>query len=70
MNNQAIRANWKLIEDFPTKDGFYIVAFEDSSGEFTIENSDIWEFSSGVWVDGEGQSEFPTFYLDNLTMPR
>lgn len=67
MNNQSVRATWKLIEDYPSKDGFYIVAFENSSGEFDTANCEIWEFVSGSW-DAE-DNDFPVFYLDNLTMP-
>lgn len=70
MNNQSIRANWKLIEDYPTRDDFYLVAFENSSGEFDLVDCEIWEFSSGSWypIDGEAR-EFPTFYID-IPMPR
>jgi hypothetical protein len=70
MNNQSIRATWKLIEDYPTKDGFYLVAFENSSGDFELIDCEVWEFSAGSWysVDGEEDS-FPMFYTD-IPMPR
>lgn len=70
MNNQSIRATWKLIEDYPARDGFYLVAFENSSGEFELIDSEVWEFSSGSWYSVDGKTnEFPTFYID-IPMPR
>lgn len=71
MNNQYVRANWKLIEDFPPKDGHYLVAFENSSGEFVMEDCEVWEFRSTEWLVANNSSNesFPSFYID-LTMPK
>lgn len=70
MNNQSIRATWKLIEDYPSKDGFYLVSFENSSGEFELIDCKVWEFSSGSWYSlDEEDEEFPSFYID-VPMPR
>lgn len=70
MNNQSIRAYWKLTEDFPTKDGYYLVAFENSSGEYELADCEVWEFSSGSWYGlDSNREEFPAFYID-IPMPR
>jgi len=68
MNNQVIRGTWKLLEDLPTKNGPYLVAFEDSFGEFNPNEVKIWEFYNGEWF-GETNRVYPTFYME-LTMPR
>lgn len=69
MNNQSIRATWKLIEDYPTKDGFYLVAFENSSGEFELLDCAIWEFAENSWFSLDDDDRFPVFYTD-VPMPR
>lgn len=78
MNNQSVRASWKLIEDFPQKDGIYLVSYEDSNGEFLIENSEIWSFSHGEWApfqDTHAEASpsiaysLPSYYID-LPMPK
>lgn len=75
MNNQSIRANWKLIEDYPSKDGPYLVAFENSYGEFDLGDCEVWTFQSGVWSPLSGETSpslayaQPMFYID-VPMPR
>lgn len=74
MNNQSIRGIWKLLEDFPTKDGRYLVAFMGSDGEFNILDTEVWEFL-GSWApyasgsQYEYKGEYPVYYLD-LVMPK
>lgn len=69
MNNQSIRATWKLMEDYPTKDGYYLVAFESSEGDFNIADVEVWGFD-GDWYSLDGLNDsFPAYYID-LAMPR
>ena len=69
MNRQAVSAHWKIMADFPTRDGDYMVVFHTSSGN--IGDPDIWSFERGEWnplfgytPDGE-----PLFWLD-APMPK
>lgn len=68
MNNQSIRSTWKMMEDYPTKDGFYLVAFENSFGDFDVASTEVWEFEGGTWFPVKDDGLFPTFYID-LPMP-
>jgi hypothetical protein len=69
MNNQSIRATWKLMEDYPSRDGYYLVAFENSDGEFDLLDTEVWEFD-GTWYSVDGtRDDFPSFYID-LAMPK
>lgn len=74
MNNQSIRGIWKLLEDFPTRNGQYLVAFRGSDGEFSILDTEVWDFS-GSWAPYLSESyndytgEYPVYYLD-LVMPK
>jgi hypothetical protein len=65
---QQIKADWKILADFPTRDGDYVVVFPTDDG---YGDPDIWTFSRGSWEplmgytpDGE-----PAFWID-LPMPR
>jgi hypothetical protein len=75
MNNQIAKGFWKIAEDYPTKDGCYIVALPASDGSYYTEDCDVWEFRSGAWYslpDSRFQDEevgFPDFYLE-VPMPR
>jgi hypothetical protein len=68
LTRQNVRADWKILADFPTRDGDYVVVFPVDDG---YGDPDIWTFSRGSWEplmgytpDGE-----PAFWID-LPMPR
>ena len=71
MNNQSVKAFWRLVEDSPTSDSDYLVAFEDEFGEFRLENCSVWSFKKGNWypIKEDNSGRFPVFYID-LTMPK
>lgn len=57
------------MEDYPSKDGYYLVAFEGSDGKFNLLDTEVWEFD-GSWYSIDGDREdFPSFYID-LVLPR
>ena len=65
---QQIKADWKILADYPTRDGDYVVVFATDGG---YGEPDIWTFSRGVWEplfgytpDGE-----PAFWID-LPFPK
>lgn len=63
MNNQSVTASWKLLEDFPTRDGDYIVAFRTTEGYGYYEP---WEFVKGEWfacLDTDSL-ETPSYWID------
>jgi hypothetical protein len=75
MNNQQVKGFWKITEDFPSREGPYLVAFPDRSGNYRILDCDVWQFSNGEWLS-LGDSRFveevvglPSYYLD-LPMPK
>jgi hypothetical protein len=75
MNNQQIKAFWKIAEDFPSRNGLFLVAFQDRQGNFDIADCDVWEFLGGEWrslPDSRVRDSvvgLPTYYLD-LPMPK
>ena len=49
MTKQQVKANWLILEDYPTRDGEYVVCFLTDEG--TYDWPDIWEFTEkGGWV--------------------
>lgn len=75
MNNQIVKAFWKIAEDYPAADGTYIVAFPDRSGDYNLADCDVWEFNHGQWESLpdsrflEEEMGLPTYYID-LPMPK
>jgi len=69
MTKQQIKANWHILEDFPPRDGEYVVCFLTSSGTYGW--PDIWEYTSrNGWEPVIGlHEEHPTHWCD-LPMPR
>lgn len=66
---QQVKAYWRILEDFPTKDGEYVVCFLKDNGDYGW--PEIWEFSSREgWnpVFGEGNVQ-PSHWCE-LPMPR
>ena len=68
LTKQQVKADWKILADFPARDGDYVVAFPVDDGYGDL---DVWTFNRGVWEplmgytpDGE-----PAFWID-LPMPR
>ena len=69
LTKQQIKADWKIIADYPTRDGDYVVVFPTSDGGYG--DPDIWSFIRGSWEplfgytpDGE-----PAFWID-IPMPK
>jgi len=69
MNRQSVQAHWKIMADYPTRDGSYTVVFRLDDGG--IGDTDIWDFHDGTWEplygytpDGE-----PEYWLD-VQMPK
>ncbi len=68
-NRQATVGHWKIMADFPSRDGTYVVVFRLDDG--SIGDADIWLFERGEWEplygytpDGE-----PEYWLD-IQMPK
>lgn len=68
-NRQSITGHWKIMADYPPKDGDYMVVFRTEAGD--IGDPDIWSFARGTWEplfgytpDGE-----PEYWLD-IQMPK
>jgi hypothetical protein len=70
LTKQQVKANWHILEDYPTRDDDYVVCFLTPDGEYGW--PDIWYFSArGGWepvsgVDHDGQ---PTHWCE-LPFPR
>jgi len=69
VNRQTTVGHWKIMADYPLKDGAYVVVFRLDDG--SIGDPDIWSFQKGVWEplfgytpDGE-----PEYWLD-IRMPK
>ena len=69
MTKQMVHAHWHIIEDFPPKDGEYLVCFMTDDGYYGW--PDIWSFSKGEWepVLGLNHEDQPTHWC-NLPMPK
>jgi hypothetical protein len=68
-NRQATVGHWKIMADYPPKDGDYMVVFRTEEGD--LGDPDIWSFAKGTWEplfgytpDGE-----PEYWLD-IQMPK
>jgi len=68
-NRQSITGHWKIMADYPSRDGTYVVVFRLDDGG--IGDPDIWSFDRGAWEplygytpDGE-----PEYWLD-IQMPK
>ena len=70
LTKQLVKANWHIIEDYPPRDGDYVVCFQTADGSYG--DLDIWTFNVkmgweplfGYTPDGE-----PAFWID-LPMPK
>lgn len=70
LTKQLVHAHWHILEDWPKKDGEYVVCFLKDNGDFGW--PDIWEFSArNGWEPLFGQDHLsqPTHWCD-LPMPR
>ena len=69
LTKQLVKANWHIVEDFPPRDGDYVVCFQTDDGSYG--EPDIWTFSRGTWepVFGYTPDGEPTHWLD-LPYPR
>lgn len=65
-----VHAHWTILEDYPTRDGEYVVCFLTNDG--TYGHPDIWEFTArDGWVPvfGSDHTDQPTHWC-NLPMPK
>jgi hypothetical protein len=64
LTRQQIKADWRIIEDFPPRDGQYLVCFlDDDTLKYT--DYDLWWFIRGEWSPLEGATyETPAFWID------
>ena len=69
VNRQATTAHWKIMADYPTKDGAYVVVFRLDDGG--IGDPDIWSFDRGSWepLYGYTPDDEPEYWLD-IQMPK
>jgi hypothetical protein len=69
MNKQSITGHWKIMADFPTRDGDYLVVFRNKNGSIDS-RPDIWSFYDGTWEALYGYTEDePEYWLD-IQMPK
>ena len=68
LTRQNIKADWKILEDYPTKDGDYVVVFRTDDGYGDL---DVWTFYKGSWepLHGYTPDGVPAFWVE-LPMPR
>jgi hypothetical protein len=64
-----VHAYWHILEDYPPKDGEYVVCFLTDNGEYGW--PDIWSFERGEWQPclGLNHDDQPTHWC-NLPMPK
>jgi hypothetical protein len=70
LTKQLVHAYWHILEDFPSKDGEYVVVFATDDGTFGY--PDVWEFTArDGWqpLFGIGHEHQPTHWC-NLPMPK
>lgn len=70
MTKQQVKTNWLILEDYPTRDGEYVVCFMTCDGTYGW--PDIWFFGAKTgWepVYGSDYETEPTHWCD-LPMPR
>ena len=70
MTRQMVHAHWMILEDYPTKDGEYVVCFQKDNGDYGW--PDIWEFTQrNGWepLFGTDHASQPTHWC-NLPMPK
>jgi hypothetical protein len=65
LTKQNVRADWRIIEDFPSRDGQYLVCFlDDATNKYT--DYDLFWFIKGEWKPGldEVPYETPAYWID------
>jgi hypothetical protein len=70
LTKQLVHANWHILEDWPKKDGEYIVCFLKDDGDYGW--PEIWEFTArGGWepLTDQDHEDQPSHWCD-LPMPR
>jgi hypothetical protein len=70
MNKQMITAHWRILEDFPSHDGEYVVVFQKDNGDYGW--PEIWEFRArDGWepIFGQEHVSQPSYWVD-LPMPK
>jgi len=70
LTKQMVHAYWQILEDYPSKDGEYVVCFQTDNGSFGW--PDVWEFTvRNGWepVYGTDHVDQPSHWC-NLPMPK
>jgi len=70
LTKQMVHAHWMILEDYPSKDGEYVVCFQKDNGDYGW--PDIWAFTArDGWepVFGTDHASQPTHWC-NLPMPK
>ena len=69
MNKQATTGHWKIMADFPSRDGDFMVVFRTENGD--LGDPDIWAFERGEWepLFGYTPDKEPEYWLD-IQMPK
>ena len=46
LTKQLVKANWHIIEDFPPRDGDYVVCFQTSDGSYgDLDINNYWKIN-------------------------
>lgn len=69
MNRQTVNGHWKIMADFPKKDGDYVVVFLLDNGGYG--DPDVWYFSKNEWepLYSYTPPDEPAYWLD-IEFPR
>lgn len=66
---QQVKAYWRILEDYPTRDGEYVVCYQKDSGEYGW--PDIWEFTAkNGWSPMFSEDNLQPTHWCELPMPR
>ena len=70
LTKQMVHAHWMILEDYPSKDGMYVVCFLTDDGTYGW--PDVWEFTARYGWEPQFEVEHdsqPTHWC-NLPMPK
>jgi hypothetical protein len=70
LTKQMVHAHWMILEDYPSKDGEYVVCFQTDNGTYGW--LDVWEFTAREgWQPllGLNHEDQPAFWC-NLPLPK
>lgn len=70
LTKEQVKATWRILEDYPTRDSEYVVCFLTEDGNYGY--PDIWLYTQrNGWepVFGQDHADQPTHWCE-LPMPR